>query len=258
MTARKSPARWVTPLFLIAGIASSVSSAHALDAGFVSAIRSEGEPVASDIDADTWQNFNRTNPGFNTQGVLHALRVASTVDKAKTWLVPKVDSLDTVNRMFLSVRDDRFLEENTTSLAWRFVTDGCSPRASLAAQRVEDLGYRRPSKIFMFGDIGAPSPYHPNGKVSWWYHVAAAIAHQGQVYILDPSVEWSRPLTLKEWISATSKTPDTTRIAVCNTYSHTPHAPCYVSGPAYEKGAKNHHRWVVKWEREARERMERR
>ena len=100
-------------------------------------------------------------------------------------------------------------------IAFSYPDDGCYARAQLMASRMQSLGVT-PGKIWAFaqGDqfktrpdlptaLVARTPNHPNGSVSWKYHVAPLVAVRGDDgktygFIIDPAL-FKNPVSLKDW-----------------------------------------------------------
>jgi len=96
-------------------------------------------------------------------------------------------------------------------IAFRYPTDGCYARAHLMGLQLMSMGLR-PGKVWAFDDAAfkgsatrmvAVTKDHPNGFVSWRYHVAPALKirrSDGQVVtaVLDPSLH-DRPVSVSVW-----------------------------------------------------------
>lgn len=134
---------------------------------------------------------------------------------------------------FVKLRDERFLKWHRRAdfprrLTWLYPQDGCFARADAGIKFLGDAGLPKPKKIFAFGDLAAATPYARSGKVSWWYHVAPVVDVDGVRYVLDPSVEAKRPLTVKEWIVAIAEPDDVAdvKVSVCEAGAVYPKSVC--------------------------------
>jgi hypothetical protein len=87
---------------------------------------------------------------------------------------------------------------------WPFTDDGCFTREELVTVRVAQAGKPRPYKLFAFGrfqGLHVGTSNHPDGGVSWWYHVVPVVKNPaGQAIVLDAAVSPCRPLFWREWL----------------------------------------------------------
>jgi uncharacterized Zn-binding protein involved in type VI secretion len=107
-----------------------------------------------------------------------------------------------------------------SDIAFRFPVDGCYARAHLMIQRMQQMG-ATPGKAWTFASPGDPlwvsTPNHPDGVVSWGYHVAPTVPVQqpdGSVrdMVIDPSM-FDRPVPVEEWRNAQHDTPTVVQTA---------------------------------------------
>lgn len=133
--------------------------------------------------------------------------------------------------LFRFIRDERFFTDPKSPsfkrrIPWLFPDDGCPLRAEWIARKAYLKNSREVfQKVFLFGDLDLATPYHPNGNILWWFHVAPGIKFQGVPYVFDPSVRSDHPLTVTEWASLLSS-PHRTRIAICNVGALDPYSLC--------------------------------
>ncbi len=126
---------------------------------------------------------------------------------------------------FEKMRDER-IYQNTQQpgfarrSTWLYPRDKCYTRAGHAARSLENQNWIRPGKIFAFGDLSFKTDFDPRGATHWSYHVAAAYRIGNRALILDPSVNYYRPLLLTEWLSLFSKKLANVELAICDTYSY--------------------------------------
>jgi len=127
-------------------------------------------------------------------------------------------------------------------ISWLYPDDGCWTRASAV---IRDLfgplknfanDFPRPSKIFVFGNLCVNTTNNSDGYVAWWYHTAPIVKDEQtkQIYILDPAVDPSMPLTIETWIKMISANTDVCaqksahvqQFNICNGYGSGPLNKC--------------------------------
>lgn len=131
---------------------------------------------------------------------------------------------------FERLRDEKSLSwqrmpEIPRRASWLFPDDGCWTRAAIANRTAFQLFYPLPDKVFAFGNLRVNTKNSPRGVVGWWYHVAPIIEVASEKYVIDPSIEWSRPLTLKEWLQRMGN-PEKIKVAICSSGSYSPGDRC--------------------------------
>ena len=143
--------------------------------------------------------------------------------------VPELESLEMLMQEFVYIRDTRFIVDEhlpfPRRLSWLYPDDGCFVRADLAGRFAQEASYKKPAKLFAFGDLRVQTNNSINGQVEWWYHVVIAYKVQGQLYVIDPSIEPLRPLTAREWgdrMGGTSKVS----FALCDGDTYQPYNNC--------------------------------
>jgi Glutaminase len=114
-------------------------------------------------------------------------------------------------------------------VSWLFPDDGCFARAEIAAQWLEERGYPKPAKIFIFGSLRAQTSHHPDGEVEWWYHVVVGYKTARGLMVFDPSVDPREPLTLKAWSDSMGDTNVT--YSFCDRNSVDPDSTCVGGAP---------------------------
>lgn len=173
---------------------------------------------------------------------LTASNMAKPLDQLNKHLIPEWPDPKQIQEAFIKIRDDRFLflpEENSSpkTISWAYVEDGCSSRAAVASEHLEEFNLRRPAKLFIFGELSLTTPQQ--GEIFWWYHVALVVASQGNYYVLDPAVEPSQPLLVEQWAAKITSDLSQATLSVCNPFSYAPWSMCYVSGPLEESSARD-------------------
>lgn len=134
---------------------------------------------------------------------------------------------------FRTLRDREFLEYEGKKrrIPWLFVRDGCHMRATHFNEEADRLGYIKPKKIFIFGELEMKGNIIPNGSVEPWFHAAPIINVEGEPIILDPSVNFSGPLTLSTWIERIVKKNGKVIFSICDTDAYLPTSKCYNPPP---------------------------
>jgi hypothetical protein len=149
---------------------------------------------------------------------------------------------------FEKLRDIRYFQERPDFLrrvSWLYPDDGCWTRAAAV---IKDLfgplnnsfnAYPRPAKVFAFGNLCVNTKNSPSGVVRWWYHTAPIIkdAATNQTYVLDPSIDTQKPLTMNAWVNAITSNQGECKdyvstvdsINVCNGYGSGPSDQCHAN-----------------------------
>lgn len=182
-----------------------------------------------------------------------AQSVLEGVDRSASGVAVPLDELDfsvtvswegvgDLEREFFKVRDERFLILEDQSdfprrISWLFPDDGCYTRAALAADKLQEWGSPRPSKVFVFGPLEVQTPNAWGGAVTWWYHVVPAVRKGGWIFVFDPAINPRAPMLFKEWISYMADDPEQLYGSVCGTYTYVPESPCFSSEKDEEQGA---------------------
>lgn len=171
-----------------------------------------------------------------------AVSQAEALGNLNRGLIPEWERREKLESAFQRIRDDRFiaLGDETAELrgiSWSYFYDGCFARAAGAAAYLEEVGHRRPAKLFIFGDLTFESA--SSEVVSWWFHVAPVVSVNGTPYVLDPAIEPDRPLEVREWVMRLAYDPDQVQVSVCNPFTYMPDDLCYLSGPEAENRAED-------------------
>ncbi len=132
--------------------------------------------------------------------------------------------------IFHWIRDKRFLRANTEfprRLSWLYPDDGCFARAELMRIQLEANHSLSPTKLFIFGDLNVQTNNHPDGIVSWWYHVVPAFRIGHKLFVFDPAIDSSRPLLAQEWFSKMLDTRSANfKVALCEPKTYGPYDSC--------------------------------
>lgn len=145
--------------------------------------------------------------------------------KATAW-----KSMEVLQKRFEAMRDAKFLvwrqrPEVLRRASWLYPDDGCFARAALANRNLFRWFHPVPNKVFAFGNLRVKTSNSPRGAVGWWYHVAPIVEVKKVKYVLDPAIEPSRPLILKEWLSRMG-VPEKIKVAICGSGTYSPGDNC--------------------------------
>lgn len=139
--------------------------------------------------------------------------------------VPEIGAAD-LTRLFKEVRDKRFLTDGkgrARRLTWLFPDNGCFARAELMNEEAGRLGLVKPAKIFAFGNLQVRSDFHPDGLVTWWYHVAPVVRVANAVYVLDPALDPLNPLPVARWVQLMNSSVE---VSICSSHAYDPDSLC--------------------------------
>lgn len=153
-----------------------------------------------------------------------------------------------IEENFVKLRDLRYFNDQEKNgfmrrISWLYPDDGCWTRASAVINHlfgaVDNVvnQFARPSKVFAFGNLCANTPNNNAGKVSWWYHTAPLVRDEqtNQVYVLDPSIDSKKPMTIEAWMAAISShsgacadsgNAKVEKFNICTGFGTNPHSIC--------------------------------
>lgn len=171
-----------------------------------------------------------------------AVDAAVPLEKLDLQSLPKWDSLETLQLAFEMIRDFRFLNGIShpgflRRDTWLYPDDGCYARAALAKQNLQDWGFPSVKKLFAFGNLHVMTKNSPDGAVNWWYHVVDAVLVNNRPYVLDPSIDPLRPLTLNEWRRQLGDQKTAITFAICSHNTYTPYDTCATPYPGDDSTA---------------------
>jgi len=163
---------------------------------------------------------------------LHSVKsLAVAVAEMDYASVPVWTDLATLQTAFARGRDERFLfaadrGDFPRRSTWLFPDNGCYARADLLARNLRSWGYPETRKLFVFGTLSVQTDYTTSGTVHWWYHVAPIAAAEDEVYVLDPAVDASSPLTVAAWLATMTSDSSELVLAVCAGRAYGPYSRC--------------------------------
>lgn len=182
---------------------------------------------------------SRSMTGARKSQIETALSSARIYGSTPNYEIPTWGSIEAMEKLFLEARDQRWLEyagRPLRRIPWMYPDDGCFARAGLLNKYFFQLKQTIPAKIFAFGNLSVTSPFSLKGRVGWWYHTAPIVSINGQKYVLDPSVELSRPLLLEDWLRRMGE-PSQIKIAICSSGTYLPADDCKTSSDGTESRA---------------------
>jgi hypothetical protein len=169
--------------------------------------------------------------------------------KATSWR-----SLQDMHERFESIRDERFLADPGQSgvlrrISWLYPADGCWARAALFNRQAFRKFIPIPSKVYAFGNLRVKTPNSRRGAVGWWYHVAPIVRVGAENYVLDPSIEATRPLLLREWLERMGD-PKKIRVSICGSGTYNPGDNCSKESDGVEISAMNAQKFYLSLEKQ--------
>ncbi len=186
-------------------------------------------------EGQSYQAFISKKPFYQfAPATAHDLRVpVKKLDssKAAEWKLTREEFLES----FANIRDDRFLFEKDRPefprrLSWLYPDDGCPYRAEFMARLQDEAKLPAPSKVFAFGNLKVSTTNHPDGYVTWWYHVAISYRYGKTVWVFDPSVEPLRPLSVREWTDRMGGDKASITVSLCDQHALSPYSTCRGGG----------------------------
>lgn len=158
-------------------------------------------------------------------------RVSKPLSGLDLTQIPDVGSYPDLENQFKYIRDIRIIEDTRKSsmrrLTWLYPDDGCFARAEMAARLLMEKNFVTPKKVFVFGNLRAPTKNAPGGFVEWWYHVAVIYRIDKTAYVFDPAINPARPTTLNEWNAAIGGTNNgRVQYAICDHATFDPNQDC--------------------------------
>ena len=152
-----------------------------------------------------------------------------------------VNDVPRLKNLFFKLRDDRFLTWDQMPnfkrrIPWLYVRQGCSDRATLMRQHIEELGMPVPTRVFAFPTAGKSlilrSPFWTSPIIWSSYHTALITHVDGQDYVIDPAASPEGPVLVKDWASKLGDgDPEKVQLAVCGPLSSSAERSCWETNP---------------------------
>ncbi len=146
-------------------------------------------------------------------------------------------------QMFNDIRDRRFLKDPDVEnfhrrISWLYPYDGCFARAEHVAHLINKIDPKAQfGRVFIFGDLEVQTPNSTTGSVGWWYHVAVIFKSQGKAFVIDPSLNYYKPLELSVWVKMMVPEETDAELALCSAWTYTPSSDCMEKEPMSEGSA---------------------
>lgn len=142
-----------------------------------------------------------------------------------------VGTIERLTEIFNYIRDSKFISNQAgplpeRRLSWLYPDDGCYIRAELAVQFTVKQQMPETAKLFGFGDLAVKSSNHPDGIVRWWYHVVPVYRVGTQAYVVDPSIDYRKPMLAEEWKKAMEAEYPAEKFSVCKAHTIGPDDSC--------------------------------
>lgn len=193
----------------------------------------------------------RPSPSMSFRGT--AVGSAKPLPEVQFTKLTRWKNFQQILQRFQKLRDLRFIPEplhakTMRRSTWLYPDDGCYARAALMKDNIQKMGFKAPTKIFVYGDLSADTPNTPSGVVSWWYHVALIVTDGIEKYVLDPSLEAKQPLPLQKWLQRMGN-PNLMKISLCAPSSYMPFSPCQTPNEAEDETAMDDQTFFLSMER---------
>lgn len=168
-------------------------------------------------------------------------------------------SMRDMQERFEEIRDERFLihpsePDFPRRISWLYPKDGCFARAAMFNRNAFRKFIPIPKKVFAFGNLRVKTPNARRGVVGWWYHVAPIVEVNGQKFVLDPSIDYEKPLTLNEWLAKMGN-PERMKVAICDSGTYSPGDDCRKKTDGLELRAERTQMHYLKLEKNELNRM---
>ncbi len=152
-----------------------------------------------------------------------------------------VDDLSSLKQLFVKLRDDRFLTwdempDFKRRIPWLYPKQGCSDRATLMRQHIEQLGLNVPMRVFAFPVAGTSlilkSPYW-NTLITWSsYHTALITKVGNSIYVIDPLSSPLGPIPVSDWATQLGDGHiENVTLAICGPLSSSAERHCWEKDP---------------------------
>lgn len=139
------------------------------------------------------------------------------------------ESLEVLQNFFEKMRDERFLETETSfarRISWLYPDDGCYTRAALMIEKAREFSLPIPNRVFLYGNLKVVTPHSPQNYVTWWYHTAPIVKIDGKNYVLDAALNSDHPLLLEDWIHLQTGNGDYRELRFCTPFTYDPGHSC--------------------------------
>lgn len=153
--------------------------------------------------------------------------------------ITKWNSYQELEAFFKESRDLRYIEDSKSFLrriSWLYPDDGCFTRAALVNQLAQKKQMPEPSRVFLYGNLEAYTPNAPGYSVTWWYHTAPIVNVEGNLYVMDASLDPLKPMKLEDWVNRQIKSQEPRELVFCEAQTYDPRSSCLA--PQEDSGEK--------------------
>lgn len=172
----------------------------------------------------------KSNVGINVGEAKSVMDKAIPVAEFKNEMVALTKSADSeVNELFQFLRDKRDFVDDADfkrRITWLYPDDGCYARSALMQSMLNNKIKESWNQVFVFGNLDLKTEFHPNGFVTWWYHVAPIVRTPSGVFVFDPGVNPEAPTPFLEWLKKINAGNDAT-VAICSSQAYVPGSYCH-------------------------------
>jgi hypothetical protein len=125
------------------------------------------------------------------------------------------------------------IPNNLRVIPWLFPENGCFIKSTLAIDLFKKFNFRNVSKFFVFGNFKFKSKWSSSGYVTYKDHVAVSMRVDNDIFILDPTVHYSNPLLLDEWIKILVSESENKNVegSICSQYTFSHNCDCLEENP---------------------------
>ncbi len=187
---------------------------------------------------------------------LSAFKSRTKYEQLNIQAIQAWESYEQVEKYFFLLRDTRFIKDPRIEgfkrrISWMLPDFGCDARAAIGVEFLKTFKeLPLPNKIFIFDNTNenklvAKTAFSLWGDVEWVDHVSLAVRVKNEVYVLDPSIELSRPLKLVEWIAAMTDSPENVSFSICNPNTFDFSKSCSQPEIELQKAKAQHNRSLV-------------
>ena len=116
-------------------------------------------------------------------------------------------------------------------IPFNYPDDGCWGRAHEMCRLMIAAGIT-PDKVWIFGNLRAPSQNNPACQVLWGWHVAPTLSVGAQTYVIDPSL-FNNPVTQATWAGVQGDPNPTLIPSPASTFWRNQNPASAITDPAY-------------------------
>ena len=208
------------------------------------------------------ETFKQIISQYRTRGKITVLGQKAKFEKLDFSYVTEWRTKETLKENFEYVRDKRFLKSSDQSelqrrSTWLYPDNGCYARASMMIQNLKEKKVKKPWKVFIFGNLKVETDNSLKGYVKWWYHVVPIVTVDDEPYVLDPAIDPSEALSLKDWALRQIEDLDEVTFSICGPNAYSPSSNCLdFEDPDMKKALRDQERFLpMEWSRQ--EKLER-